>query len=173
MTLGTLAFLVLIICASMFSLANASTFNQTFYLGEGEKKTLIVNLQAGQTVTGSLSVTGDPRHSYDRIYFSVIDPKEVILVDLGGVYNNMPKANFTFKALTEGKHKLIFDNGFGYAKYIELSYDVESGILPNLTNPENALLWIVLGAVIIGLILLGIGIYVSLRSKKNKPKPTT
>jgi len=110
----------MMIFASMFSLTNASTVEQVFYIGD-ESKTLTLNLQAKQTVTGSFNITGEGRYDAS-VDFSVIDPNEVALIDTI-VWNEY---NFTFKAFTDGEHKLIFDNYGGYSKYIELAYDVSS-----------------------------------------------
>jgi hypothetical protein len=119
--------LIVILLASMMiftfilSLTNASTVEQVFFIGD-ETKTVTLNLQASQTVTGSFNITGEGRYD-PSIDFSVIDPNGVALIDSKGVLNGK---NFTFKAFTDGEHKLIFDNYGGYDKYIELAYDVSS-----------------------------------------------
>jgi hypothetical protein len=56
--------------------------------------------------------------------YKVIDPNGVVLID-ETVWNG---TNFTFRAFTDGEHELVFDNYGGDDKYIELAYDVNSGI---------------------------------------------
>ena len=97
-----------------------STFEQTFLIRD-ETKTLTVNLQANQTVTGSFNITGEGRYDAS-IDFNVIDPSGVVLIDK----TVLNRTDFTFKAFTDGEHKLVFDNYGGYDKYIELAYDVIS-----------------------------------------------
>ena len=137
MNRSTKTVLTVILLASMMifthilSLTNASTVEQVFFIGD-ETKTVTLNLQASQTVTGSFNITGEGRYD-PSIDFSVIDPNGVALIDSKGVLNGK---NFTFKAFTDGEHKLIFDNYGGYDKYIELAYDVSFPSILDMSSSQ-------------------------------------
>jgi len=119
--IGLTLIAMMFVLASILSSSNASTITQTFYVGDGGYETKTMQLQAEQTVTGSFSITGE---GYDTsIDFEVIDPMDVILLELKSVYNG---TNFTFKVFSDGEHKLVFDNWHGGSKYVELAYDVSS-----------------------------------------------
>jgi hypothetical protein len=96
----------------------------------------------------------------------VIDPKGVVFVDEEPITIDW-KYNFTFKALAEGEHSLIFKNGYEAGRYVDLSYDIETETFPTFLNQDNALLWIIIIALVIGLISMGLGIAFLLR-RKNK-----
>jgi len=153
----------------MFLVGSASTYNETFYLAKNEKKTITLDLHVNQNVTGYFTITGDTFHYWEYFYFKVIDPNGVVFID-SEHYSIGEKYNFTFKALAEGKHSLIFEND-AESRYVELSYQIESEA-SNVINFADALLWIVLGAIVIGLALAGIGFFVLRRRNRNKPPNT-
>lgn len=154
--------LICLVCSSMFSMVKATTV-ENILVRDGEQETLTITLQANQKVIGEFNITGSRE---DLIDFWVRDPNGNIVLDSGTVANG---ENFTFTANTDGEYVLNFKNNLSYNKYIDLEYDIESGFLPNFPNLSNELIWIILGAVIIGLVLIGVGIFIVFRRKKNKP----
>lgn len=151
---------IMVLLVSMFSLVNASTVESIYVRDDGEIGTITINLQANQKAIGTFNITGARE---DIVDFWVRDPEGVIILDSGTIVNG---ANFTFAANSDGEYTLNFQNNGDYTKYISLKYDIESGFLPNSTD---VLIWLVLGAVMIVLVLVGIGIYVLFRRNRNKP----
>ena len=153
--------LIITVLSSMFSSATASTV-KSVYVRSGEQETITINLQAKQKVIGAFNISGSRE---DLIDFWVRDPTGAIVLDSGTVADG---ENFTFTANSNGEYTLNFENNVAYTKFINLEYDIESEILPNLSN-SDVLICIVIGAVAVGLLLTGIGIYVMLRRNRNKP----
>jgi hypothetical protein len=151
---------IIILLVSMFSLVNASTVESIYVRDDGEIGTITINLQANQKAIGAFNITGARE---DIVDFWVRDPEGVIILDSGTIVNG---ANFTFTANSDGEYTLNFQNNGDYTKYINLEYDIESGFLP---NSADVLIWLVLGAVMIVLVLVGIGVYVLFRRNRNKP----
>jgi hypothetical protein len=124
----------------------------------------IFNLDEGDKFTGSIAITGG---SGDDVDFYVTDPHGSRIVDLGRVSQG---TSFDFTAQDSGAYTLHFDNSFSLfsSKVVTLSYDIENPILP---NGDNFVLWIIAGAIIIGVVLIGIAVYVSIKSKKQAKQP--
>ena len=154
--------LILVALGSMLSLVNASTV-ESILVRDGEQETLTISLQANQKVVGAFNISGSRE---DLIDFWVRDPTGNIILDSGTVANG---ENFTFTANTDGKYILNFENNLSYNKYVDLEYDIETVFLPDLLNQGSNLIWIIIGAVVIGLALIGVGIAVLLRRNRNKP----
>jgi hypothetical protein len=121
----------------------------------------IFNLDELDKFTGSIAITGG---SGDDVDFYVTDPHGSRIVDLGRVSQG---TSFDFTAQDSGAYTLHFDNSFSLfsSKVVTLSYDIENPILP---NGDNFVLWIIAGAIIIGVVLIGIAVYVYIRSKQNQ-----
>lgn len=154
---------IIILLVSMFSLVNASTVESIFVRDDGEIETITMTLQANQKVIGAFNISGARE---DIVDFWVRDPAGAIILDSGTVVDG---ENFTFTANSDGEYTLSFQNNGDYTKYIDLEYDIESGFLPNPSDSTDVLIWVILGAVIIILVLVGTGVYVLFRRNRNKP----
>lgn len=157
--------LIAVLCiVLMVSVAYATeTVSKT--IEAGYTGSLIFNLDDGDKFSGSLSISGG---SGNDINFWVTDPSGNTIVNSGRVSQG---TSFEFTAQRNGAYTLHLDNGFSVfsSKIVSLSYDVESPILP---NPSNSLVWVVAGAIIIGLGLIGLAVYLSLR-RRTQPSSTT
>ena len=154
--------LIIMVLGSMLSMVNASTV-ESILVRDGKQETLTISLQANQKIVGEFNISGSRE---DLIDFWVRDPTGNIILDSGTVANG---ENFTFTANIDGEYTLNFENNLSYNKYIDLKYDIETIFLPDLLNQGSNLIWIIIGAVVIGLALIGVGIAVLLRRNRNKP----
>lgn len=149
------------LCMFIFASFAFATETATKTVPAGNDGMMIFNLDEGDKFSGSLSISGGSGNDID---FYVTDPHGSRIVNLGRVSQG---TSFDFSAQDSGAYTLHFDNGFSLfsSKVVSLSFDVESPILP---NADNFILWIIAGAVIIGVVLMGIAVYVSIRHKKEK-----
>jgi emp24/gp25L/p24 family/GOLD len=92
----------LILLGSLTSYVHAT---QTFTIPPGNKQIVNVNLNKGDFVNGTVSVSGGSGAGVD---FTVSDPNGKELLG----YNYVSNTNFSFSASTAGRYILIFDNSF-------------------------------------------------------------
>ena len=111
--LAVLGFLPALVCASQV---------ESFTVRPLQKYSFIMNLNAGDRVYGSISVSGGSANDID---FWVIDPVGAVIRNYGRVRYG---ASFDFTASREGAYTMIFDNSFSVfgSKQIALTYNVES-----------------------------------------------
>jgi len=98
--------------------SSATPYTQIdFTVGVSEKHTVVVDLEAGQTVEGDFSISGQQ----DYIDFYIKDPSGGLLYD---VIRAEGSHKFTAKAKYSGAHTLYFDNSFsfGTSRQIALRY---------------------------------------------------
>ena len=159
--LSVFAIIAVLCITVVFSLALA-TETRTVTVDALSGKILVFNLSEGLKFKGSISISGGSGNDVD---FYVTDPHGSRVVSYGRVSQG---TSFEFTAQLFGAYSFHFDNDFSLfsSKVVTLSYDIESPILPNSTDLQ---IWIVLVAVIIGLLLIGIGVFVLLRRNKSKP----
>jgi emp24/gp25L/p24 family/GOLD len=88
--------------------------------------TLTFNLNNGDKVSGSISITGG---SSNDVNFYVTNPSGAKIYDAGRVTDG---TSFTFSADSSGAYILHFDNSFSLlsGKQVTVSYDVSSGGIP-------------------------------------------
>ncbi len=124
---------VAIIVALLISLLAASCLPETsapqssatpytqidFTVGVSEKHTVVIDLEAGQTIEGDFSISGQQ----DYIDFYIKDPSDDLLYD---DVRAVGSHEFTAKAKYSGAHTLYFDNSFsfGTSRQIALRYRV-------------------------------------------------
>lgn len=115
----TIAVLMILVLATVFSLANATDYWDT-YIPAGGTRAMTIDLQGGQKVSGSFNITG-PGH---QVKFWIRDPTGAIILDSGTVISPM---NFEFTASKGGTYVLNFDNSeWSNYKHVYLGYDVSA-----------------------------------------------
>ena len=92
----------------------------------GSQCTLTLNLNNGDKVSGSISITGG---SSNDVNFYVTNPSGAKIYDAGRVTDG---TSFAFTADTSGAYILHFDNSFSLlsGKQVTVSYDVSTGGIP-------------------------------------------
>jgi emp24/gp25L/p24 family/GOLD len=101
------------------SLITACSASETFTVPVSQETDRIINLNAGDTVQGSLEVSGG---SGNDINFIVTDNHNNIILE----YNHTSVLNFSFMAQKGGSYTLHFINSFSLdsAKSVTLDYNV-------------------------------------------------
>ena len=111
--------LLILVLAAMVPLANATDYWDD-YIPTGEARSMMIDLQGGQKVSGSFNITG-PGH---QVKFWIRDPTGAIILDSGTVISPM---NFEFTASKGGTYVLNFDNSeWSNYKHVYLGYDVSA-----------------------------------------------
>jgi len=102
--------------------ANAATVQQCT-ANAGSACTLTFNLNNGEKVSGSISISGG---SANDINFYVTNPAGAQIYNAGRVTGG---TTFSFTADSSGAYTLHFDNGFSLlsSKQVTVSYDVSGG----------------------------------------------
>jgi ribosomal protein L40E len=113
---------------------------ESFTVGPLQRYSLIMNLDAGDRVWGSVSVSGGSGNDID---FRVTDPVGAVIRNYGRVRYG---ASFDFTASREGAYTLIFDNTFSIfsSKQISVTYNVEAPFIPPITGAGGSSTWLVL-----------------------------
>jgi hypothetical protein len=115
----TIIALMILVLAVIVSSANGTDYWDTG-IPAGGTRTMTVDLQGGQTVSGLFNITG----SGHQVKFWVRDPTGAIILDSGTVISPV---NFEFTAGKGGTYVLNFDNSeWGYQKHVFLGYDVSA-----------------------------------------------
>jgi hypothetical protein len=130
---GILTSLIITICLSTFSSVGAST-TTTSFVGKGQVAIYVLNLQAGQQVTGSFVIAGERIHVGEYFYFKILDPRFVVFDDITCYYVNQ-QYNFSFKVFTTGDHNFTFTNSGSYDRYVDITYNIENESLPPESTP--------------------------------------
>ena len=101
---------------------NAAEIEQ-FEVFAGGIQTMTLNLQNGDFVKGSVSVTGGS----NDVNFWVTDPSGNFIVRKQGIIDG---TDFEFKSERDGAHTLHFDNSFSIvtSKLVTLTYEIEKSI---------------------------------------------
>lgn len=154
--------LIIILILASFNLANAATV-ETIHVNPLGSAALTIDLDGGQRVSGSISITGG---SNDDINFFVRNPEGNTILDLGRIYQG---DTFEFTATISGAYEIYFENTFSIftGKTVTLTFDVES---PSIIRVDSLVLVVI---VIIVLISLGIGVYLYRREKPPEKLDTT
>lgn len=107
--------------------------------------TFTVNMNAGDSFVGSLSISGGSGNDVD---FWIKNPSGDTIADLGRVHEG---TSFEFSAARSGAYSLNFDNSFSLlsSKSVTLSYDIHAA--NPLQNPAT-----ILGIIIVVLVILGV-----------------
>ena len=144
MRVPTLLVAVCLLSSAFFQVfpANAATVQQCS-APAGSQCTLTFNLNNGDKVSGSISITGG---SSNDVNFYVTNPSGAKIYDAGRVTDG---TSFTFNADTSGAYILHFDNSFSLlsGKQVTVSYDVSSGGIPEF--PPQILLVAVLSLFVV------------------------
>ena len=132
---------IVILCSLVVSVYG----QQTFTVPALSKTTQTLNLSAGDSVSGSLSVLGG---SGNDINFQVTDPMGNTLVS----YYRVTGTSFSFSASMTGTYTMTFDNSFSLisSKSVTLNYSVQPAIAG---VPQNTFL-LLIGAIAVILIII-------------------
>lgn len=132
---------IVILCSLVVSVYG----QQTFTVPALSKTTQTLNLSAGDSVSGSLSVLGG---SGNDINFQVTDPMGNTLVS----YDRVTSTSFSFSASMTGTYTMTFDNSFSLisSKSVTLNYSVQPAIAG---VPQNTFL-LLIGAIAVILIII-------------------
>lgn len=151
-----------ILCLVLFgSLAISVQGKEIFTVPNLSQINRNVNLSSGDSVTGSISVSGGLGNG---INFFVVDPNGNTIVN----YDRTTSTSFSFSASTAGNYKMTFDNSFSLlsSKSVTLDYSVHSA---NILS-QNTILIIV--SLVVVLILMFVGVAVSKRTRTRHQNTT-
>jgi len=111
--------IILLSLILLASLTNATEV-KSFTVSGLSTQTMTFNLEKGNIVTGSLSVTG----GNDDINFAIKDPSGKEIITKRTIYKG---GNFSFVAKRDGAYTLVFDNSFSLitSKSVQVTYDVK------------------------------------------------
>jgi hypothetical protein len=141
---------------------------ETFMISPGNKQSESVNLNKGDFVNGTLSVSGGSGIGVD---FNVSDPNGKELLSQNYVTNS----NFSFSASTTGIYTLTFDNSFcscTTGKNVTLDYSVNNSTQSSSESLFEAgfpIAIIVIFAIAILTITVVVIMKISLRKEPNNP----
>jgi hypothetical protein len=142
---------------------------ETFMISPGNKQSINVNLNKGDFVNGTFSVSGGSGIGVD---FNVSDPNGKQLLS----QNYVTYANFSFSASTPGTYTLTFDNSFcscTTGKNVTLDYVVNNSTQSSSESLFEAgfpIAIIVIFALAILTITVVVIIKISLRKEPNNPR---
>ncbi len=113
---------------------NAAEVSQ-YHVTAGTVQTQAFNLQKGDELIGSISVTGG---NHD-INFWVTDPSGQFIIGKQGIVSGK---DFSFKVSRSGAYVLNFDNSFSLltSKVVTLSYDIKRPITSQITGGGGCLI---------------------------------
>jgi hypothetical protein len=140
----SVAFVVLVLAHTPAAAANAHGSElQQFSLAPSSVVVWPVNLNQGDQLSGSLSITGG---SGNDINFWITDPSGGPVVNQGRVSQG---TSFAFTASASGGYTFHFDNSYSLfsGKVVTLTYNIASSVVTSLTL-------VVVGAAIAGLVAL-------------------
>jgi predicted phage tail protein len=123
-------FALIVLLPFLVSLTVFACAQQTFVVPPLSEKTINVTLNQGESVKGTVSVTGGTGTGVD---FAVIDPDGNKLLS----YNYTSYTSFSFNALIAGTYALSFNNSFCSCvggKNVELDYSVNGKPLQGSSN---------------------------------------
>jgi hypothetical protein len=154
--LASITLISLVLLSAFLAFASAA---ETFTVPNFSIHTVTLDLNQGDTVTGSVSVSGGSGNDINLI---IQEPDGSIVA----TYTQITSSSFSFTASQKGTYKLIFDNTFSLltSKSVTLDYSVNS--------PSSSLIIAVVAAIIIVVVIAAI-VVVKKRSKANTTTPAT
>jgi emp24/gp25L/p24 family/GOLD len=162
--LSTLLLVIGVVALALVRIAPVSSATvQQCNAPSGSECTLTFNLNSGDKVSGSVSITGG---SSNDINFYVTNPSGARIYDAGRVSGG---TSFSFTADSSGAFILHFDNSFSLLsnKQVTVSYDVSSGGIPEFP-PEIILV------AFVALVITGSYVMVRRRNyQKSKGPPSS
>lgn len=160
---GILGIAVILVLANVVSYVGATQV-ETIQVEPLALKLSIFNLDEGERVIGSLSISGEFGND---IIFWITNPQGTTIVDLGRVSQG---ATFEFTAQQSGDYIFHFDNQVSLvsSKTVILTFDVEKPLLKS----SHVRIYL-LGVFIIGIAINALFVvrYRKERYQKEKPKP--
>lgn len=166
--------IILILVAFSLAFVTAATFT----VPAGNTQQVQVNLTEGDSVSGTISVSGGSGNDID---FKAIDPNGNTLKQ----QDRTTSSSFSFTAATSGTYILSFDNSFSIltSKSVSLSYSIKSPTPTPSPSPsptaapflgggsatDNTIL--IGGIIAIIVIILVIAIFVSRKKSNNIQRP--
>ncbi len=135
----------------------------------GYTNTLTFNLDSGDRVTGSISITGG---SGNDINFKITNPSGTTIADYGRVSQGR---SFDFQADQSGAYKLILDNSFSLfsSKSIAVTYDITAPTQPPLFggngNGNTADYNLLIIAIVVVLAIVAVAAIVLVNHSRNRP----
>ena len=149
---------LLVVSASGCLTANATRV-QSCTAYAGGQCTLTLNLNNGDQVSGSVSISGG---SGNDVNFYVTDPSGAQIYSAGRVSGG---TSFSFTAAAAGGYIIHFDNGFSIFsdKQVTISYDISSTLIPGASSGTSYVIVIVIVVLVVIIILL-------LRRRQDKEK---
>lgn len=141
--------LVAFLTTSIFGIAVASE-TKTINVGAGYLGTLAFNLDSGQTLSGSISISGG---SGNDVNFYATNPQGATILNSGRVSGG---TSFSLTAESSGAYTLHFDNSFSIfsSKTVTVSYDVKSPSIINTGGIDTNLLLMIGAVVLISIIVI-------------------
>ncbi len=145
---------ITILCLT-FSVVSANS--QTFTVPAGSSEQVSLNLNGGDSVTGTISVSGG---SGNDVNFKITDSNGNIISS----QDRITSTSFSFTASTSGTYKLSFDNSFSVfsSKSVSLDYSVQSPLLGGGSSGGfvSLLLIVALVAIVIAVVVVVIVVVV-------------
>jgi hypothetical protein len=154
--IASITLLSLLLLGSSFAFANAA---ETFTVPNFSIHTVTIDLNQGDTVTGSVSVSGGSGNDINLI----IQDSDGNIV---ATYSHITSSSFSFTASQKGTYKLVFDNTFSLltSKSVTVDYSVNS--------PSNNIIIAVVAVILIVVVIAAI-VIVKKRSKAGTITPVT
>lgn len=158
LSIASITLLSLLLLGSFLAFACAT---QTFTVPNLTMQTVSLNLNQGDKVTGSITVSGG---SGNDVTFTIQDPNGNTVKS----YSHTTSNSFEFTASESGTYKLVFDNTFSLlsSKSVTLDYSVQSAIV------GSGILIAVVAAIVIVIVVAAV-LVVKKRSKSGKNTPVT
>ena len=155
-----LFFGITVLLIFVFSGVASASEVKTTSVPAGYVSTLTLNLQKGQTLSGSLSISGGSGNDVD---FHVTNPQGSTIIDRGRVSGG---TSFSFTADSDGAYTLHFDNSFSLfsSKEVRTTYDVSSPYVPNIGGTDLSVILLIVGIISVALIVI-VAMVLVLRSK--------
>jgi len=127
----------LITCSILIYSAYATSDN--FDINAGESKTIPLDLNEGDRVSGKVAVVGIE----SIINFSIVGPNQNII----HYYQNVGSINFQFVVDEQGVYEMVFENLSEESKQITINFDVQHYIFGY--PQEYILLFVVVGLAVV------------------------
>lgn len=153
--------LILLVAMLTFALPAHAAQVQNCSVQPGAQCTITFNLNNGDQVSGSISVTGG---SGNDVNFWITSPSGATIYNAGRISGG---TTFSLSANQSGAYIVHFDNSFSLlsSKQVTLSYDVSSTIIPG-TSPTTSYI------VLIAVVILLVALVVALRRRSGRKQAT-
>ncbi len=157
-----LAVLAILFIILPMVLVNASQV-ETTQVPALSSQTWVINLDSGDSFSGSLSISGGSGNDID---FSVTNPGGTTVVGLGRVSQG---SAFDFTADQSGAYTFHLGNTFSVfsSKTVSMSYDITHPLLGG-TGSNNLLISVI--AIIIVIVLVVVVLVIALNRRKSSPQ---